>query len=330
MGHLHAASVLIALTVAGSAGAQSAPPRPIAPLLRRAEAQLAAGRFDRARALLRRAQRRAPTDAHPLLAAEPLLRNREVGEGTEDARWVLAWATTVRTEDPAEARALRRLRGWALAWLGRTEEALRALVAGPQDEQGARELRLLAAWWVSRGELAKAERALEAAVRALPQDPAPRRDLATLLLARGRPEAAVRLLLEIVRAQPNDRGARHDLAGALLAAGREREALAAYRRLAEDGSDEALLDLAEAALEVGRPAEAAEAAGRAAASERRWAALGLALAALGRRQEARQALRRASGDPRARQALRALGSPDARPAAGRPSRPELPENGRSR
>ncbi len=275
--------------------------------IERAEAHLRAGRPQRARILLRRAQRNSPADARPLIVAGTLLRAGT--DARRDAQWLLDKAAGVAPRDEAETHELQRNVAWARAWLGDANGALRAMPAGEQDPQTAQDLQALAAWWIARGSLRPAQRALEHALRAMPQDPSLPRDLAAVLLARGRPDAAVRLLRGHLQTHPNDEEARRDLAGALLATGRESEALRTYRTLARTGEDEARLDLADALLELGHAAEAAEVARRTSPSPRHWTILGLALLTAGQRREAQEALRRAPNDPRARQALRTLDGP---------------------
>ncbi|MBX3247039.1 MAG: tetratricopeptide repeat protein [Myxococcales bacterium] len=269
----------------------------------------------RARPLLARAAARAPSDPRVLFLVARLLPDdleslvHPSDEVLDDARWLRALAGRVEVSSDERAQA-SRLAAWSDAICG--ERAAAALPLAPQDRAGVALLRRVAALALRRGAPDEALLALRRAHGALPQDPEVLRELAALLVARGRPAEAVQLLTIRLRVEPGDLESRRDLGLALLADGREGEALAILEDVARQGQPADLLRYAAAALEAGRLREAASAAARAAsrsegsARQRAYAVRGLALLALGQREAARDSLRLAPDDARAREALRLL------------------------
>ncbi|MEZ4247020.1 MAG: hypothetical protein R3B99_02070 [Polyangiales bacterium] len=278
----------------------------------RVKRQLDAGALARARRTLDRCAWRSPSDsrwAHLVATWIPTSLDRL--EAPDDAlREDLTRARALA--DAAPDPSLDRERAWWRFVADGTFE----LEIGPQDPAGVTLLRRVAALSWRRGRVEDAERALRRAHRVMPQDPETARDLAALLVARGRAEEGVALLGNVRAAHPADRGLKREHALALLAAGRGDDALVIFEALARD--DEAGLDtlrLASAALELGHATRAESAARRAlerldpSAGAEAHAVRGLALLALGRRDEAREALRLGSDDLRARSALAALEAP---------------------
>lgn len=277
----------------------------------RIKRQLDAGALPRARRTLDRCARRSPTDsrwAHLVAIWIPTDLDR-LEAPDEALREDLSRARALA--DAAPDATLDRER----AWWRFLADGVFELEIGPQDSAGVALLRRVAALAWRRGRLEDAERALRRAYRVMPQDPDTARDLAALLVARGRAEESVALLGNVRAAHPADRELKREHALALLAAGRGDDALVILEALARDddgGVD--TLRLASAALELGDATRAEAAARR--ALERldaprapaAHAVRGLALLALGRRDEAREALRLGSDDLRARSALAALDS----------------------
>jgi Flp pilus assembly protein TadD len=296
-------------------------------LLAAAERQVTAGRPGRALPLLRRAQRIDPGDARAAIRIAEIALETLPATDPRAARDALAaldayLATPLRDpgEQPMRQRAQAARRS-AIALGGEHGAAIDAALAaaGSQDERAAHELRGLATIAVQRGDLQRAQAALEGARRAMPQDPEVLADLAAVLVARGRAQEAVAVFEAVVARRPGDLDAIRDLAGARLAAGDARRAIALLDTVVVRLPDRAdvRLDLARARLEAGDPEGAASAARESlerATSDDPEAALvlGQALVACGRRDEARsayrEALRRRPDSPRAREALRALES----------------------
>lgn len=273
-----------------------------------AERLLEAGRTGRARSLLRRSLGRAPSSRGATLAARLLPPLAEAVSPSQRAREDAGWIVEALAELPGPEA--ERARGWALAVLGRHDDAIEALRIRAQDEASANQLQRMAALFAARDALHDAERAMVRALRIFPQSRELQLALASVQVARGRPEHAIRVLLTVLGLDPDDHVARRDLAGALMAAGRHEEAMTTLSHLArtsEDPSDELLL--ADAALELGRHQVAEQAARRAitAGASSGHSTLALALAAQGRTTEANQALSRAPDDARSRRARRVLG-----------------------
>ncbi|MGE0789696.1 MAG: tetratricopeptide repeat protein [Sandaracinaceae bacterium] len=332
-----AAVVLLALSFSSFCAAPAAA-QPAADALARAEREVARGHRTRAWAILARAAERAPSDvglatalARLLPAASALPAGRAdpgVASRAASARDALrrALAAADETSPPAPAEAYRAL-AWATALAGDLDAAVDDAEArvGLQDRESAELLRDLATIAAGRDMLRLARRALEAALRAYPQDNSTLTDLGVVELALGEADAAAERFARILGRVPTDIDARRDLAGALVAAGRADSALALLARAAEHHPEdpELRLELAFAALEAREPAQAETAARDAIArlptsDARAHAALGAALAALERPDDAREAfreaLRRDPRDVRARQGLSALDAPPAEPA----------------
>jgi Flp pilus assembly protein TadD len=282
------------------------------------------GHMERARALWRRAARRAPADARaPVRFVEKAL--------PQDAASVAAPTSSVRARaleaqrwlmahlDVADSPEARRALAWVTAVLGDHTAAIEtaAGIVRPHDASTAELLRRLATLAVLRDNLPAAERALAAAMHALPQDAAILTELGIVELARGRPDRAVEHFARVLGQRPDDLRARRDLAGALVAAGRAAEGVELLSQAAQahPSEPEVQLELARAALETGNAAVAERAARAAAAvlparDARAHATLGEALAARGRLVEAEaaftEALRRDPEDLRARTGLESL------------------------
>lgn len=288
--------------------------------LQQAERAEQRGQRERAWRILARAAARRPEDGRAAIRLAALLPQdpAEVAQPIERARAVEA-ALSAHLDAAGESVAARRALGWAVAAHGDHARAIESIagLAGLQDVESAALLSRLAAVAVLRDDLAAAERALEAAHRALPQDNTILSDLGAVELARGDPSSAADRFSRILGRQPDDLGARRDLAGALVASGRTEEAVALLEQAVtvHPEEPELRLELARAALEAGQ-AIVAERAARgvipALADDdgRGHSALGAALAAQRRRSEAElafaEALRRNPRDTRARQALEAL------------------------
>lgn len=293
-------------------------------ILAQAERQVAAGHPARAIPHLRRAIRAHPDDPRAVLRWAELVLPAEAGpeHAAPVATGAIAEALEAqlaRSAEPAsQARVASQLE-WARALGGDLAGAIDRAVAavGLQDAASASALRRLAALAVVRGELALAQRALEGARRAMPQDPDVLADLATVLMARGRAAEAVTVYQGVLARRPGDLGALRDLAGARAAAGDLEGAIRALESVVRQAPDraDAWLELARARLEHGDGTGATDAART--AIERRDGSdaegpivLGQALTASGDREGARaafeEALRRRPGSPRATEGLRAL------------------------
>lgn len=309
--------VLVALAlVAATASASLADDRVLDRWLATATRALDAGSPRRARPLLVRAAARAPSDPRVVSLVSRLLPTelealvQPSEEVLRDAAWVSSLAARVAPD--TESAHVARLDAWSEALRGRPVAASFPLT--PQDHEGAATLRRIAALALRRGEVDEALVALRRAHAAFPQQPRGLRDLSALLVARGRPGEAVQLLRTRLRIEPDDVETQRDLGLALLADGREADALATLEGVARGGEAPDLLRYAAVALETGRLREAASAASRAAArsdgrpQQRANAVRGLALLALGQHAAAREALRLAPDDARAREALRLIES----------------------
>lgn len=277
--------------------------------LAQAQRLLDAGRVARARNVLKRSLRRAPTLDAARLAVRLLPGLSDATEASPRAQRDTVWI--LEALQPLSGAEAERLRGWTLAVAGQSEDAIQAVSVRAQDADSATLLQEMAALFVARDALEHAERAMRRALRILPQSRELQLGFATLQMARGRPEHAVRALLSVLGLDPHDHVARRDLAGAFMAAGRHEEAMTTLRHLTRESDqprDELLF--ADAALELGRHRVAEEAARRAidAGESTGYSTLALALAAQGRRSEAMRALGDAPDDPRARRARRVLGA----------------------
>jgi len=292
---------------------------------------------------LRALERAAPDDGRPALAlaaalpTDPRSPRTLSSEAREAAGRIADALDAFASEAPRHERRAEadRLRAWARALAGELERAVEQAsgAAGLQDRASAELLRRLATSAALEDRLAIAQRALEAAHRAWPQDNAILSELGAVALARGAPTVAIEHFQRVLGRRPTDLAARRDLAGALVAAGRADGAAALLSRaVAAHPEDLNLrLELAHAALEAG-DAALAERAARAAAERlpgddaRAHAVLGSALAAARRPAEARaafrEALRRDDRDLRARQGLAALdgAEPPSPPLAPSPAR----------
>lgn len=303
---------------------------PVERWLERAETLRSRGRTRAAESLIERALERDPSAPRlpsaigrslPPIAAAVWAVPRE--EMLSRTGWVLEQLGRLERSDPERLRARDRLRAWAIAIVGERQEEALALLSesvGVHDEQGARELRRMAALFVHREHLALARRALVFALRAWSRDPELVADLAAVELARGLPAEAIRLLRGELVHRPDHRLLREDLAGALLAAGLRAEAIRLWRGLAQEASEGAVerrlrraagrAAIADGRYETAR-VEARRALGVDPEDGEARLLLGLALVGLERPEPARLALRRArlllgDDDLRAKRALTAL------------------------
>lgn len=300
----------------------AAQPDAVGRLLERAESLEERGRQRQAwRMRMRASERAEPDDPRAAVALGRMLPVAGPIEPPWDERAADVEAKLgryIESVNRPDAEA-RRLHAWARALSGELSDGIaRAIAAiGLQDRAGADGLRALAALAVAQEDLAAARTALEAAVRAFPQDNDILGDLGAVELAMGRPDDAAERFARILGRQPTDLAARRDLAGALVAAGRPDAALELLRAALRAHPDDAdlRLETSYAALEAGAPQTAQTAAEAAIAhlepnDPRGHVALGAALAAQRRRAPAiaayREALRRAPNDARARRGLDAL------------------------
>ncbi len=310
---LSALGACLLLAPPAPAASQPRPTRTLERALDRAERELDQDRPERALRWLRRAAANAPTDARLAVLATRLLSPDDTAltaSGGPRAEFVLALPAPLPAlaDDPERARLRTR---WLASFLLAEAETAGDVATFPitlQDAEGARWLRWIAGLAVRRDDLGLAQTALERALQAWPQDPAPRRELAMVLLARGEPLGAVSILRTLRRTDPDNVPLRVELAGALLAAGDD-GALTEYGALARLGPEHAVRH-GLAALELGQPHRAEEVAREvleaAPNTDAAWAILGLSLVAQGRLDEARPALRRGVSDPAARAALHRL------------------------
>jgi tetratricopeptide (TPR) repeat protein len=303
---------------------------PIDGVMSRVERDVAAGRTGRAVRTLRASLRRTPGEIRLVRrvadltippAVSDALRSPSADVLADAAALVSAIEALVASDAQldAESRAwCERTRRWARALAGEHGGAIdeSARAAGLQDTASAAELVRLAALAIVRDDLASAERALEAAHRALPQDVAITADLATVHVARGRPDRAVPLYESALGRSPGDVDLVLDLAGARIASADVDGAIALLTRLASRAEDvRADLALAQAYLTSGRASSAIEPARRALARSadddaRAALTLGDALSATGSDAEAiaayEEALRRAPRSARARAGIEAV------------------------
>lgn len=298
--------------------------------LERGDQAAAQGRTARALGAYRRVVREAPHEPRgalglaavllPALAAPAIVSPSDALRGRADevktaCDEALRRTPRYRTD---EQRSLRRARAHAQAVAGDHRGAIESMAGtmGRLDTEVAGRLAELSALAIRRHDLVAADRGLELARRADPQDLSLVHDQAAVRSARGRPGEAVTLLRDLLARAPETPGARRDLASALLAAGQAERALRMFDLLLDECSEgpRCHRDLARAALEAGVPERAVTAAQEARRRAPRDGALatilGLALAQAGDRDGAAEAFRAALAldpqDARAREGLRAL------------------------